>query len=129
MWDASIRKPEGGRSLRAKARRSRFTRGDQASSLPKISPRMKSCWPIGGRRPAAGSMRSSAARCRLRSDLDFEQTEASEQGTYVRMAGLLKNKSHGEELPLAYLVPNNWNGRAVIWLSEKGKAALFADDG
>ena len=53
----------------------------------------------------------------------------SRAGTYVRMAGLLKNKPRGEELPLAYLVPKNWNGRAIIWLSEKGKAALFADDG
>src|SRR5262249_20084128 len=35
----------------------------------------------------------------------------------------------GEELPLVLLVPKNWNGRAVIWLSEQGKSALFAEDG
>jgi hypothetical protein len=45
------------------------------------------------------------------------------------MAGLLKSKPRGEELPLAYLVPKNWNGRAIIWLSERGKAGIFSADG
>lgn len=62
-------------------------------------------------------------------DLDFEVTEQTEADGHTRVAGLLKNKPHGEAIPMAYLIPRDWNGRAVIWLSEKGKASLFADDG
>ena len=62
-------------------------------------------------------------------DVEFEKTDQSETEKYIRLTGLLRNKARGEELPLAAWHPQKSSGRAVIWLSESGKAALFADDG
>jgi hypothetical protein len=127
VWDAEHPKPEGGDAYEKKLA-AQIHAADQ-TQLEKIRPTDEASlaqW----RKTAGGAIDAILGRTLpAAKDLGFEQTEASEQGTYVRMAGLLKNKSHGEELPLAYLVPNNWNGRAIIWLSEKGKAALFSDDG
>ena len=63
------------------------------------------------------------------SDIEFEQTEKTDQGDYFRFAGLLRNKPRGEELPMAFLHPKKWNKRVAIWLSYEGKASIFADDG
>src|SRR5262249_24073799 len=51
------------------------------------------------------------------------------RGGYVEMTGRLRNKTHGEELPVAWLYPKQWNGRVVVWLDDSGKAALFNTDG
>lgn len=55
--------------------------------------------------------------------------DKADRGAHIEMTGLLRNKTHGEELPVAWLYPKQWNGRAVIWLDESGKAALFNADG
>jgi dienelactone hydrolase len=71
---------------------------------------------IGGDLPAKG-------------DLEITEQQVQEEKTYKRYTGLLKIKSRGEELPAVLFHPSNWNGRAVIWLSERGKASLFGDNG
>src|SRR5262249_36915515 len=50
-------------------------------------------------------------------------------GDHVAMTGHLRNKTHGEELPVAWLYPKEWNGRVVVWLDDSGKSALFNTDG
>jgi hypothetical protein len=65
----------------------------------------------------------------VRSDLEIADQQKTEVGGGTRYAGLLRIKSRGHELPAVLLQPGNWNGRAVIWLSEQGKSALFGDDG
>jgi len=62
-------------------------------------------------------------------DIEFEKTEETDQEAYFRFAGLVRNKAHGEELPMAFLHPKKWNGNVVLWLSEQGKSVLFNDDG
>jgi hypothetical protein len=62
-------------------------------------------------------------------DVEFEKKEETDLGSHLRVVGLLRNKPRGEELPVAALHAKNWGGRVVIWLSEQGKAALFADVG
>jgi len=64
-----------------------------------------------------------------KSDLELDEKGKDDIGSFTRYVGLLRNKKAGAELPMVLLQPSNWNGRAVIWLSEQGKAALFADDG
>jgi hypothetical protein len=127
VWDAEHPKPESGDAYEKKLT-AQIHAADQAQ-LAKLQPTDEKSlaeW----RKIAGGGIDAILGRTLPDAkDLGFEQTEESDQGTYVRMAGLLKNKTHGEELPVAYLVPKTWNGRAVIVLSEKGKAALFADDG
>ena len=59
----------------------------------------------------------------------WELKDKKVHGNYVEMTGLLRNETHGEELPVAWLYPKQWNGRAVIWLDDSGKAALFNADG
>lgn len=62
-------------------------------------------------------------------DVDYEQTEKIDQGDWIRMSGLVRNKRYGERLPMTFLYPKKWNGRAVIWADENGKAALFTASG
>ncbi len=61
--------------------------------------------------------------------VEWELKNKADRGGFVEMTGLLRNKTHGEELPVAWLYPKKWSGRAVIWLDDSGKAALFNADG
>jgi hypothetical protein len=63
------------------------------------------------------------------SEIEFEATSETDQGGFTLFAGLLSNNKRGEQLPLVSLHPKNWNGRAIIWISEQGKASLFGPDG
>src|SRR5262245_2634879 len=64
-----------------------------------------------------------------KSDLALTQEQTTDTGNSTRYLGLVQINSRGEQLPAVLFQPKNWNGRAVIWLSEQGKVALFADDG
>jgi hypothetical protein len=45
------------------------------------------------------------------------------------MSGLIRNKTYHEELPVVWLYPKRWNGRAVVWLDDGGKSSLYSADG
>lgn len=62
-------------------------------------------------------------------DLEWEQTHKVDQGKYLSISGLLRNIPHDEELPLTFLYPKEWDGTAVIWLTESGKSGLLTDEG
>jgi dienelactone hydrolase len=62
-------------------------------------------------------------------DVAWDLKQKTDRGAYIEMTGLLRNTTYGEELPVAWLYPKQWNGRAVIWLDDEGKAALFDGDG
>jgi len=62
-------------------------------------------------------------------DVEVEHIDESEQGSYLRVLGLLRNKPAGEELPVVFLHPHDWKGRVVVWLDKDGKAGLFDGDG
>ncbi|MFA6543131.1 MAG: hypothetical protein WCS99_01815 [Limisphaerales bacterium] len=61
--------------------------------------------------------------------VEWQLKHKTDRGGYVEMTGLLRNETHGEELPVAWLYPKKWSGRAVVWLDDSGKAALFNADG
>jgi dienelactone hydrolase len=63
------------------------------------------------------------------SDLEFENVVKREEEGYLRFISVLRLKSEQEELPVAFLLPKQWQGEGVLWFSEAGKASLFADDG
>lgn len=48
---------------------------------------------------------------------------------YRELLGLVRNRTYGEEVPLLVLVPDVWNRRGVIWLTETGKAGLLDNGG
>jgi dienelactone hydrolase len=62
-------------------------------------------------------------------EIEWTLKNKADRGGFVEMTGLLRNKTHGEELPVAWLYPKQWNGRAIVWLDDSGKAALFNADG
>jgi dienelactone hydrolase len=62
-------------------------------------------------------------------DVEWELKDKHDRGDYVHMTGLLRNQTHGEELPVAWLYPKQWNGRAVVWLDDSGKSAIADAEG
>ncbi|MEQ1850298.1 MAG: acetylxylan esterase, partial [Chthoniobacteraceae bacterium] len=62
-------------------------------------------------------------------EIEWQLTDKKDRGDHLEMTGLLRNKTHGEELPVVWLYPKNWKGRAVVWLDDSGKAALYNADG
>jgi dienelactone hydrolase len=61
--------------------------------------------------------------------VEWDRKTKNDHGNYIEMTGLLRNQTHGEELPVTWLYPKKWSGRAVVWLDDTGKAALFNADG
>jgi dienelactone hydrolase len=62
-------------------------------------------------------------------NVEWQLKDKSDRGDFVEMTGLLRNTTHGEELPVAWLYPKQWNGRVVVWLDDSGKSAIFNTDG
>ncbi len=62
-------------------------------------------------------------------DVEWEALKKTDRGTWNEEAGLLRNKSHHEELPAVFCLPKQGNGHTVIWLSGVGKSALYGADG
>ena len=52
-----------------------------------------------------------------------------EREAFFEISGLLENKTHSEEVKALFLYPKKWNGRAVLWLDDRGKSALRNTDG
>lgn len=59
----------------------------------------------------------------------WEMRHKEDRGTWIEMAGLLRNAARQEELPAVFCYPKHWNGHTVLWLTETGKAGLYAADG
>ncbi len=62
-------------------------------------------------------------------DVEHEAISRTPRDGYYETVALLRHRVEGEELPMVVLHPTNWNGQAVLWVSEHGKAALYATDG
>lgn len=52
-----------------------------------------------------------------------------DRGSWVQTTGLLRNATHGEETPAILCEPKSAPRRFVLWVSNQGKAGLFAADG
>ncbi|HET6879847.1 MAG TPA: acetylxylan esterase [Pirellulales bacterium] len=57
---------------------------------------------------------------------ELEKAMEEDRGDYLEFAGLLRNPLHGQELPVAFLLPKKWNKRAVLWIDESGKSGLYS---
>jgi dienelactone hydrolase len=62
-------------------------------------------------------------------NVEWQLGDKHDRGSYVQMTGVLRNTTHGEELPVAWLYPKQWNGRAIVWLGDSGKSGISAADG
>jgi dienelactone hydrolase len=61
--------------------------------------------------------------------VEWEMKKKEDRGGHLEMTGLLRETTHGEEVPAVFLYPKEWKGRTVIWIDEAGKAGLFQEDG
>lgn len=68
------------------------------------------------------------ARALEAGDLQWEGSQEADRGAWTETGGLLRNKKYHEELPMVLCRPKQWNGHAVLWLSGRGKAALYAGE-
>ncbi|MDX1946418.1 MAG: acetylxylan esterase [Pirellulaceae bacterium] len=127
VWDEKHPAPPGGPDFERKL--VRHLTDDAQKQLAAIRPRDAASlaqW----RAVAGGGIDAILGRgLPAAGDLEFEKTEETGQGNYIRFAGLLRNKARGEELPMAFLHPKDWKGTVVIWLSEQGKGGIFGADG
>ncbi len=127
VWDTSHPKPESGDEYERKLCRQLVDAAHQ--QLDRLTPRDAASlakW----REVVGGAAETLIGRgLPASSDLEFETTSETDQGSFTQFAGALTNKTRGEQLPLVSLHPKNWNGRAVIWISEHGKSGLFGADG
>jgi len=127
VWTEGRHKPEGGDEAERKVVRAFYA--DAVAPIKKLHPRDAKSWQeyrrvvgnafqtmVGHGLPSAGDVTDEPVR------------EVPGDG-YRAVALLLRNRTHGEELPAVFLLPTNWNQQAVIWLTDEGKAGLFDDAG
>ena len=62
-------------------------------------------------------------------EIEWSLANKVDQGGWLLMTGLLRNKTYQEELPAVFCYPKQWNGKTVVWLNAGGKAGLFNPDG
>jgi dienelactone hydrolase len=62
-------------------------------------------------------------------DVEWRGAAEADRGVYLEFTGRVRNRTHREELPAVWLVPKRATGRAVVWVDDAGKSALFAADG
>jgi dienelactone hydrolase len=60
-------------------------------------------------------------------DVAFEANTRTDRGAHWETAGLLRNLTHSEALPLIRLEPKAPARRTVVWIDPRGKSALYAD--
>jgi dienelactone hydrolase len=69
--------------------------------------------------------RTFAAAGSVEWDLKSKQS----RDLWVEMTGLLRNKTYGEEVPVTFIYPKNWNQKVVVWLTGEGKSGLWNAEG
>ena len=62
-------------------------------------------------------------------EVAWEPYTKLDRGEYLEMSGLVTNRTFKEEIAVTFLYPKKQNDRAVIWLDDTGKAALFEAGG
>jgi dienelactone hydrolase len=121
VWDAQHPKPEGGPEFERTLLR--WLTDDAEKQLREIGQNLEEY-----RRLASGAVDVIVGRNLDEvGEVEWELKTKEDRGNYLEMAGLLDNKARGEELPAVFLYPKQWNKRTVIWITEAGKAGLFAE--
>ncbi|MFO0870573.1 MAG: acetylxylan esterase [Pirellulales bacterium] len=125
VWDAAHPAPPSGPALERQLLR-HWTE-DTRRQLAALEPRDAASWARYREIVGGGVAAILGRELPAGAELEYEQTQKVDRGTYLRMAGLLRNKAQREELPIVFLHPQQWNGRVIVWLSGGGKADLFQD--
>ncbi len=121
VWDAQHPKPEGGPEFERKLLRWLTEDSEKQLREPAKSPEAS-------RKGVAGAVDVIIGRnLEETGEVEWDLKSKEDRGAYLEMSGLLRNKTHGEELPAVFFHPKKWNEQTVIWITDKGKAGLFTD--
>ena len=60
--------------------------------------------------------------------MDRSTFKKDDRGDWWLLRGVVDNEARHEAVPCLFFHPKKWNGRTVIWLTEKGKASLLDGD-
>ena len=63
------------------------------------------------------------------SSLTWVLKDKQDRGAWIQMAGLIRNTSRREEIPVVFCHPKQWNGKTVVWLTAEGKSGLYTTAG
>ena len=63
------------------------------------------------------------------SSLTWVLKDKQDRGAWIQMAGLIRNTSRREEIPVIFCHPKQWNGKTVVWLTADGKSGLYTTTG
>ncbi|MBP7948320.1 MAG: hypothetical protein KA004_01605 [Verrucomicrobiales bacterium] len=116
VWDEAHPKPEGGEAFEKK-----LTAQWCALSTAALQNNREA--EVTGLRTLFGRTAETVGKT------SFTLTTKHDRGAWLEMTGLVRNETHGEELPAAFLHPKNWNGRVVLWVTSAGKQSLAGPDG
>ena len=127
VWDVQHPQPAGGVDFEKKL--ARYWHEDAEKQLAAIEPKDASTLAEWRKVAGSGIAAILGHGGPAASEVTFEKTEKTDLGDYFRFAGLLRDKTHSSEMPMAFLHPKKWNKQVVLWLSEQGKAAIFDAEG
>jgi len=119
VWDADHPKPQGGpeferRLLRSLTEDNARQIGDLGESPPRY------------RRIVGGALDVMLGRTWDEvGQVRFRELRREDTDRYLELGGLVRNETHGEELPVVLLLPHQPAKRTVIWANGRGKAGLF----
>ena len=121
VWDEQHPKPEGGPDLERKLLR--WLTADAEKQL-QATAQVPEQW----KKISGAAIQTLLGRNMSEvGDVEFGMPNQADRGTYLEISGVLRNTSHGEELPIVFLHPKQGNEQTVIWIDEAGKSALFTE--
>ncbi|MBI5774250.1 MAG: acetylxylan esterase [Verrucomicrobia bacterium] len=62
-------------------------------------------------------------------EVEWDLREKKSHASHLEMTGLLRNKTHAEDVPVVFLHPKQWSGQTVLWPTDSGKAGLYNAEG
>ena len=130
VWDEQDHKqPEGGDKYELSLTKYMATESDK--QIAALTPNNESSFHE-YRRIVGGAFDAVIGR-ELPASADTQWLKATEEtrDAYLYFDGMVRLESKKEEVPIVSLYPtaSEWNGDAVIWLSDSGKSSLFDSDG
>ncbi len=127
VWDGTVPKPTGEDVGDAFEKRLlKWWAGDVQTRLKQLSDGGADDWNRYRRTVEDGLAVVLGGHVPDRSDaFDFEDKVKRHVDGVLLVAGLLRDKEAGTENPVGFLIPENWNGRVVIWLGRRGKNVLL----
>jgi dienelactone hydrolase len=124
VWDAAHPAPKAGDPEFERSLLEWFTR-DAEKQL-----RASATTPDGLRATAGAAVEVLIGRTLANAgEVTWRLKDKADRGNFVELSGVLHNATHHEELPVVWLHPKQNKGRAVVWLDDAGKSALYTPDG